>query len=243
MRAKIQGKTAIIKYYQDKEVASKYMTQRYSSLFGKLNNESECRAINSLLKEIKPARVLDIAVGTGRIAKCLQHYKHGFAIDTSREMLKLAKPALKGWTLKQANAFNLPFKDNYFDAIISTRFIWHFNKKDRYALLSAIYFKLKTHGYLIFEVPNINVKRAMLIKAKIGKKRIYTQLMKLDAIEKEIKANGFEMVATKAISRNAEMLQKISETTNSVFGYCLMNLISLLSRKEPYTYIVLARKI
>jgi len=50
MRAKIHGKELIIDYYQDDEVASKYIKQRYSSLFGKLRNELEIKAINSFLK-------------------------------------------------------------------------------------------------------------------------------------------------------------------------------------------------
>ncbi|HII16190.1 MAG TPA: class I SAM-dependent methyltransferase [Nanoarchaeota archaeon] len=243
MRAKIQGKNAIKKYYQDEEVASKYIDQRYSSSFGKLEHELECMAINSLLAQIRPDKILDLAAGTGRVASCLRHYKQGFAIDTSREMLNAAKPLLKGWALKTGDAFNIPFRNNCFEAIISTRFIWYFDKAERKALFKAIHSKLNAHGFLIFDAPNAKVPRFVPEKARIGKKRIYTQSWAISALEKELRANGFGISAVKPISRNAELLHRISEQTDSVLSYCVMKLINRLSRKEPYTYIILARKI
>lgn len=242
MPAAIQGKKAVKNYYKNKEVASKYISQRYSSLFGRFEHEAECKAINQMLKKLKPEKLLDIAIGTGRVAQCLKYYKQGYGIDASCEMLDVAKKHLKGWILKESDAFAMRIEDQFFNVIVSTRFLWHFNRKERRALFAEMHKKLEEGGFLVFDAPNAEVKRFVPLKAKIGRKRVYTHLWTLSSLKKELKENKFELIEFKPVLKNALLIHKISDKTNSVFGYWIMKLIDLFSRKEPYAFLALAKK-
>lgn len=73
-----------------------------------------------------PYKVLDMAGGTGDIAERIVNASHGFAhvtvSDINAEMLKVGEERAKGWrypdqaVFQHANAEELPFADNEFDA-------------------------------------------------------------------------------------------------------------------------------
>ncbi|MCF7906801.1 class I SAM-dependent methyltransferase [Patescibacteria group bacterium] len=242
MKTKIQGKESVMDYYQDDEVASKYIEQRYSSLFGKLRNEIEIKVINSFLKYLNPKTTLDLATGTGRITKSLKNYGQGYALDTSGEMLEHAKKDINNWTLRKSDAFDTQFEDNFFDVVISTRFIWHFDKSNRIKLFAEIRRILKDNGHLIFDFPNANIKRFIRKKAKIGFKRIYTQSWTTAGIKEELFKNNFQIVSIKGILHNPKILRNMSDKSSSMVNFFKMKLANILSRKEAYNYVVLAIK-
>jgi len=243
MRAKIHGKESVIDYYQDDEVASKYIKQRYSSLFGKLRNELEIKVINSFLKILNPKTTLDLAAGTGRVTKRLKNFGKGYAIDTSEEMLEYAKAEIGNWIFKRSDAFNIPFEDEFFDVVVSTRFIWHFKKFDRDKLFKEIWRVLKSDGYLIFDFPNANIKRFVPTKSKIGKKRVYTHSWTINGVKEELQENSFKFISVKNILNNPIKLYNMSISSNSQLNLIKMKLVNILSKKEAYNYVVLARKI
>lgn len=244
MRAKIQGKESVMDYYQDDEVASKYIEQRYSSLFGKLRNEIEIKAINSFLKDLNPKMTLDLAMGTGRVTKRLKHYGQGYALDASEEMLERAKGDIDNWILKKSDAFNTQFEYNFFDVVISTRFIWHFDESNRIELFAEIRRILKDNGHLIFDFPNANIKRFVREKAKIGQKRVYTHSWTIGGIKEELSKNNFQLISIKGILNNPTVLHNMSDKSNSKSNFIKMKLVNALNyKKEAYSYVVLARKI
>jgi ubiquinone/menaquinone biosynthesis C-methylase UbiE len=242
MASKIQGEKELIKYYQKKNVSKEYMLRREASLFRYLKNRLEIQSINYLMKLIKPSKILDVGIGPGRMAKEIKYYKKGFGIDTSKEMLKISKKNLKNWEFKKASAFNLPFRDEFFDAIISTRFIWHFNKDDRKRIFLQIRNKLKKEGHLIFDFPNKEVKRFPLNKTEIGTKRVYTISWNKESIQKELKENSFELLNIKGVMNDSKKLYKISNEANSKLALIKMRFLNYFRKKEPYTYIALAKK-
>lgn len=83
------------------------------------------KRILTILKPVQPKIILDVATGTADVAIQLAalHPEQITGIDISTEMLQLGQQKLKEKklesqiTLLQADAENLPFEDNKFDAI------------------------------------------------------------------------------------------------------------------------------
>lgn len=87
--------------------------------------------LKSALKSNQPNRVLDVACGTGRTLKMLMDSIPDtslYGLDLSVAYLRKAKAFLRHSIdmpqLIQGNGESLPFRDNYFDAIVSV-FLFH----------------------------------------------------------------------------------------------------------------------
>jgi demethylmenaquinone methyltransferase/2-methoxy-6-polyprenyl-1,4-benzoquinol methylase len=76
----------------------------------------------TLLKDIKGERVLDVGVGTGYTTK---HMDKAVGIDLSKEMLIRAKPGYRG-SLVLGDASRAPFKPQSFDAVICAGSLYYF---------------------------------------------------------------------------------------------------------------------
>jgi SAM-dependent methyltransferase len=87
--------------------------------------EGQERAIAALIAQAgnlrRGSRVLEVGVGTGRVALPLTHYVDRlYGIDLSREMMARLreKPNASAIRLSQANALCLPFRRGTFDAVL-----------------------------------------------------------------------------------------------------------------------------
>ena len=81
------------------------------------------KSLVSWMQSDDPKQILDVATGTGELAIALWK-KFGvkiIAVDLSQEMLNLADKKIKQLgadiTIQKANAENLPFESNKFDAV------------------------------------------------------------------------------------------------------------------------------
>ena len=149
------------KRYQKTAVAKKYIKKRFTDPVWQAEHDVQIKTINNFLKQQEPNLVLNLACGPGRITQDLKHVNRGVAADISGAMLAEASRRLdhKKWKLKKVDAFNLPFPNNHFDAVISFRFIRHFRQTDRNKLLAEINRVLKPEGVLIFDALNKNMQR------------------------------------------------------------------------------------
>lgn len=71
------------------------------------------------LKDVK-GRVLDVGCGVGDFVEAVKFYRPDlevYGVDISKEAISQAKRRIKQGRFKVAEAENLPFKDNYFDAV------------------------------------------------------------------------------------------------------------------------------
>lgn len=100
------------------------------------------RAINKLLPKRKVGDLLDIGTGTGRMLQlCASGAERAVGVDTSREMLAVARANLEGpdfrnCALKRAPAEKLPFADSSFDVVIS-HMVLHFLPDPERAIAEA----------------------------------------------------------------------------------------------------------
>jgi len=109
-----------------------YDSDRFSSIKGKIFNYLEKRSVIKLVNKYfdKGSYILDIPVGTGRIAEELlrKGYKV-MGVDISKEMIELSKNKLnifgKAFSYKIEDAENISFEDNYFEGVTSVRFFGH----------------------------------------------------------------------------------------------------------------------
>jgi len=95
--------------------------------YDELYREEQLKKLNILKKHLKikkDFKLLDIGCGTGISTNFFDCECHG--IDPCKEMI-----AKSNGNIKQAEAENIPYPDNYFDIIISITAIHHFNDLDK----------------------------------------------------------------------------------------------------------------
>lgn len=128
----------------------------------------------SSLKSQTNLKILDVASGTGDVISaifknnCDAEYVAG--IDTSPQMLSIAEKKLNDYmvNLKQADAVDIPYIDNYFDAVTCAFGVRNFS--DLTAGLKEMMRVLKPNGKLIileFSMPkNVIIKSFYLLYLK-----------------------------------------------------------------------------
>jgi len=102
----------------------------------------------------KPARVLDLGCGTGVSTRLLN--RRGYSAvgaDISPLFLQVEKQNTPETDLIAANALQLPFADETFDAVVAFEFIEHI--PDIPALLDEMNRVLKVQGFIVLHSPNL----------------------------------------------------------------------------------------
>lgn len=98
------------------------------------------------------SRVLEAGCSNGRWLRwfCREYTGKGYGVDTNTNgFIK------KDLNFQAGDAFNLPYRDNCFDIVLSLGLIEHFKKKDRLLVLKEQIRVLKKRGYIICEIPNL----------------------------------------------------------------------------------------
>ncbi len=110
------------------------------------------RQIVSNFLHAKGEVMLDLPCGTGRFTKFLENTGNKvIGADYSVNMLKTAKKRVKS-TLIRCDAFNLPFKENIFDDVLTMRLIFHYNKPND--IIREIKRVLRKDGVFVFDSLN-----------------------------------------------------------------------------------------
>ena len=117
-----------------------------------------------MLKPFKPQRILDVATGTADLAIALQKLNPQsiIGIDISAGMLAIGQQKIEqkklnnNITLQKADSENLPFEDNYFDAVTVAFGVRNFENLEKG--LSEIRRVLKPDGqFIILEFSKVKV--------------------------------------------------------------------------------------
>jgi len=163
-------------------------------------------SVEGFLINIK-GKVLDVGCGSGRNFIKLKGIKI-FGIDFSQKMLDLAKKRAKEIKikvdLKKAESNNLPFENNYFDAVLCYALLHCIDsKKDRKKTIEEVYRVLKPNGIALISSwgnnsPRLkNKKKECFVPWTIrGEDKVerYTYIFSLEELEKLAKNVGFKII-------------------------------------------------
>jgi ubiquinone/menaquinone biosynthesis C-methylase UbiE len=94
---------------------------------------AEVESLLRTVSDLAPARVLDVACGTGFLTRHLRGAVVG--IDQSEAMLRVAGERTPGARLMKADAVPLPFADGEFDRVFTSHFYGHLLEGEREAFL------------------------------------------------------------------------------------------------------------
>ena len=95
--------------------------------------DEELALVEAALADLRPARTLDVACGTGFLTR---HLRGAItALDQSARMLRVAAARLPGATLVEGDGLALPFADDAFDRVVSARFYGHLDSAQRSAFI------------------------------------------------------------------------------------------------------------
>lgn len=143
-----------------------YETARFRTNAGKLIDETEKKAVldlllNSGIENKKDLKILDVATGPGRLAFYLEdNFRNAkiTAVDINENMLKRAREIAGEKKVNinfiRGDIYQLPFKENQFDAVVGLRFSMHL--PDINSIISELARVLKKDGILIFDIFNLN---------------------------------------------------------------------------------------
>lgn len=136
--------------------------------------------VKSILVKLKlnSTNILDVGCGTGFNLTYLEKYGNVIGLDFSENALNFCK-LRKNKNLIQANAENIPFKNDVFSLIIILDLLEHLNDNKTLKELHRI---LKTDGYLIITVPAFKFLCSKHDKA-LHHKRRYNKLQLKNVLE------------------------------------------------------------
>jgi len=144
--------------YLVKDGVEKYDKVRFESEGGILLHRLEIETVLSFIRDRDKSNILDLGCGTGRISLHLAQNRHFVtSVDYSLEMLKKlllkkAKSKLENIQCINGNIFQLPFKDNFFDIVVSMHVLMHLPEHEK--ALKEFIRVLKPGGLLIFDIRN-----------------------------------------------------------------------------------------
>lgn len=249
----IDGRDEVRKFYADDDLISQYEKTRFSHPVWRLSHQREVAVANEILSRSRPTRVLDLALGTGRVSKLLKGFDAGFGIDINQKMLLKSRETIhrndktnQKWSLVMADAFQLPFKDGSFNAIVAFRFVRHFRYEDRKVILQEVRRVLASGGYFIFEALNENMGDFAIRIAGIDQYRIYDELWGKDSLTREMDEMGLQIESLLPILNRFRLLWMVSrgllKLNLNLFTSFILEIINQFPSYRSYEWGVVCQK-
>ena len=146
----------------------------------KINYDSCARAykqkIELFAKKIKNKKILDFGCGFGNNTALFDHSNN---VVVGLDIHDIRSKNHRDFTLKVYDGYDIPFKSNTFDIVVSFDVIEHI-EHDLHSI-KEMYRILKPGGQIFIATPNRH-RLASLLKAVIGKKDIFPKVMQYDGI-------------------------------------------------------------
>ena len=156
--------TAYKEFYTD--IADRYHGSRYQTTYGRTFAALHHQALRSLLQgESWQGPVLEVACGTGHTTALLDEMGLNFyACDLTFAMMQQAQQRVGGkGRFAEADALSLPYRDNTFEMVISTRFLHLFPLEKQLKVLQELTRVLKPAGTLVVDFDNFTSRWLLAI--------------------------------------------------------------------------------
>jgi len=120
-----------------------YMTVKEMDSLYKINyGITRTELNNEFLKDFdKNIKILEVGSNIGNQLLCLQNmeFKNLYGIEPQLYATELSKKNTKSINIIEGNAFDIPFKDNYFDLVFTSGVLIHINPDNISKALDEIY--------------------------------------------------------------------------------------------------------
>jgi SAM-dependent methyltransferase len=245
---------SVASLYKDAEVAETYIQKRFRHAWSRLLHQQQVAEVNRVLQTFQPENVLEIAPGPARLAIDLQGIRRGMMLDSSAEMLALARQRLaaagldKLWDIRCGNAFELEALGYQCDFLYTFRFVRHFPYNERMRLYHGITTCLRPHGLLMFDVVNRSVRQRLDAKQPAksqGELDIYDETYTAHTFAAEMASCGFELVrmtpSIKHFALQSWLSLRLDHRCASVSNF-LVNGLEKVPSSQPLEWIALCRK-
>jgi ubiquinone/menaquinone biosynthesis C-methylase UbiE len=146
-------------YYQKKRVTGTYDSQREGSEYRKRKRALELKYFLELINKKDREKVLELGCSSGFLTK---HLGEVTAIDTSEDMLEIASRKNSKAKCIPGDMFELRFKPESFDKVVTMRVWNHLQEKDLRRALRQVNKVLKKQGNLIFDAEEKNFVRRIV---------------------------------------------------------------------------------
>ena len=245
----IHDRQTIRDHYEDNTVAHDYICERFAKPLGRIQHQTQVETINNIISFYQVDRILEVACGPARLTSYIKGFKEGVAIDTSDQMLNIARKRVSNpekWQFINADAFQMNLNER-FQLIYVFRFIRHFRSPERIKLYNKFYDLLEDSGILIFDAVNYE-KFAFIRKIENkGQKLIYDKIYPSSkSLEDELFNAGYKVLTLKGLIYHFYIQAAISRISNRLkIGDLGLKVISCLERfpfGRPLESIVICRK-
>lgn len=124
-------------YLERNKFSNKELDQLYKNNFG----ISRSKLNKDFLGKLKLKNILEVGCNIGNQLIMLQSqgFKNLYGIDIFSKAVQIAKSRTKNINIIQGSAFDLPFKDNYFDLVFTAGVLIHINPKNLKKVMGEIY--------------------------------------------------------------------------------------------------------
>lgn len=185
----VLSRQAVERFYQDPRVAESYEGHRFT---GGWKHPEEMDALRCFVRRARPARLLDLATGTGRAVRSVATEVEGLAaaVDLSRPMLDASRGSENSGRVRyaQASAFTLPFATASLDFLVCLRCIRHFDDADRRAIYAEIRRVLRPGGSFVLDAAN-HARHA----DQLSDRHIFDVTYTREELGRELRENGFRI--------------------------------------------------
>jgi ubiquinone/menaquinone biosynthesis C-methylase UbiE len=154
-------------------------------------------------------RVLDVGSGTGNFAAVLSERAKVWGADPSPQMLEVARSRAPGVRFKEATAYELPFKDDWFDRVTMWLVVQHLERPRAYAEIRRV---LASNGRIAVVTFDPSYFRVFWFRdyfpsmEEIDLARFPTR----DDFERELAAAGFGAPSFTRISQRATVTSEVA---------------------------------
>ena len=110
----------------------------YLNNYGVTREQMNLEFIDKLDKDIK---ILEVGANSGNQLELLKQmgFKNLYGIELNEYAVELAKKRLHGINIIQGSAFDIPFKDNFFDLVFTAGVLIHISDKDVNKIIREIF--------------------------------------------------------------------------------------------------------
>ena len=194
MSEPISTKSGIQEFYDDPVVVGSYLALRVREPFNTVLHERQIGFLNRVIGSLQPRRVLEVAVGPGRLSAEVRAASVMVGMDGSPNMLTEARRRTRerglAWNFVRADGFSLPFATGSFDLIYTLRFIRHFDRGGRETLYRELKRILRPGGHLVLDAQNRLVSLPHRLEQGMQNYKVYDALWLRDELVAELAGAG-----------------------------------------------------